>query len=253
MDIMAGDSYQVPDLASVLRTLASLAPQDQKNGAEESLRQQIHESQRQPPIGPHQTPQLLPQSAKLQKSTAFVQTAGQKLTDPATIIDWPSGLRCVMKTVAAHDNIIKEIRRMITIQQEHEEQWWNGRKALLQRQEARKEGQKKLDEVLKAVGGAVAVGNTKSGSDEAVEELKTFEMKVYRAQHQMVKEMSAKLKSLGVPFFGTKTELVRKPGTDPTPIGGFGAPGETRKLINEIELVELQRRMLNLLEELCDE
>lgn len=37
---------------------------------------------------------------------------------------------------------------MIKIQHEHEEQWWNGRVALIERQRARKEGQKKLDDVL---------------------------------------------------------------------------------------------------------
>jgi hypothetical protein len=37
---------------------------------------------------------------------------------------------------------------MIKVQHEHEEQWWQGRKALIERQAARKEGQKKLDEVL---------------------------------------------------------------------------------------------------------
>jgi hypothetical protein len=37
---------------------------------------------------------------------------------------------------------------MIKTQHEHEDQWWAGRQALLQKQEARKEGQKKLDDVL---------------------------------------------------------------------------------------------------------
>jgi hypothetical protein len=37
---------------------------------------------------------------------------------------------------------------MIKIQHEHEEQWFNGRKALIEKQKAREEGQKKLDEVL---------------------------------------------------------------------------------------------------------
>lgn len=41
---------------------------------------------------------------------------------------------------------------MIKVQHEHEEQWWNGRKALVEKQEARKEGKKRLDEVLYAQG-----------------------------------------------------------------------------------------------------
>jgi hypothetical protein len=37
---------------------------------------------------------------------------------------------------------------MIKVQHEHEEEWWKGRQDLLRKQEARIEGQKKLDEVL---------------------------------------------------------------------------------------------------------
>jgi hypothetical protein len=37
---------------------------------------------------------------------------------------------------------------MIKVQHEHEEQWLNSRKALIEKQSAREEGQKKLDEVL---------------------------------------------------------------------------------------------------------
>jgi hypothetical protein len=37
---------------------------------------------------------------------------------------------------------------MIKVQHEHEEQWWNGRQALIEKQAGRAEAQKKLDEVL---------------------------------------------------------------------------------------------------------
>lgn len=37
---------------------------------------------------------------------------------------------------------------MIRVQNEHEAQWFKGREALIEKQKARKEGQKKLDEVL---------------------------------------------------------------------------------------------------------
>lgn len=73
-------------------------------------------------------------------------------------------------------------------------------------------------------------------------------MKVHRAQTQMVNEMNAKMKSLGVPFFGTNTELVRIAGK-----GGSGvdAPKEEKKMIDEVELVNLQRKMLAILEDIC--
>ena len=80
-------------------------------------------------------------------------------------------------------------------------------------------------------------------------ELQTFDMKVYRAQLTMNKEMTATLKSFGVPFFGTKTELIR-PCAE---AGGGGAPrdNEDKGTIDEVGLVKLQRKMLKYLEDLC--
>jgi len=37
---------------------------------------------------------------------------------------------------------------MIKVQHEHEVQWWKGRQDFIEKQKARKENQKKLDEVL---------------------------------------------------------------------------------------------------------
>lgn len=169
--------------------------------------------------------------------------------DPATIIDWSSGLRCVMKTVAKHENVLQEVRKMIKVQNEHEEQWWKGREALIERQKARKEGQRKLDEVLKAVGGATGTGASNTSPEELARELETFDMKVYKAQTQMVKEMNGRLRNLGVPFFGTKSELIRVEGKD----GSMESLDVKDKdgTIDEAELMELQRRMLSILEDLC--
>ena len=72
-----------------------------------------------------------------------------------------------MKTVAKHETMLQDIRRvsflfawcgkgigsadswkMIKNQHEHEELWFRGREALIEKQKVRKEGQKKLDDVL---------------------------------------------------------------------------------------------------------
>jgi len=141
---------------------------------------------------------------------------------------------------------------MIKVQNEHEKQWWDGRVALVKKQEARIEGQKKLDEMLKAVGSTASSGSSRTSPDELAEELKTFDMKVYRAQTQMVKEMSVKLKGLGVPFFGTRTELVRTKAREDAP-GYDEASNQSKEMIDEADLVELQRKMLVILEDLCRE
>ena len=98
----------------------------------------------------------------------------------------------------------------------------------------------------KLVGGSVTEGISNASPEEMAQELETFDMKVYRAQTQMVKEMMGALKRLGVPFFGTKSELVkisRKDGTSKEVDGSIG----------ELELVKLQRRMLVILEDLCSD
>jgi len=141
---------------------------------------------------------------------------------------------------------------MIKVQQDNEEQWWKGRQDLIEKQKTRKEGQKKLDEVLKLVGGAPTTGTSNVSPEEMARELETFDIKVYKAQLQLVKEFTSKLRSLGVPFFGTKSELVKRSGKedDGEEIEG---PKDEKGVIDEADLVKLQKRMLSLLEDLCSE
>lgn len=82
-------------------------------------------------------------------------------------------------------------------------------------------------------------------------ELETFDMKVYRAQTQMVKEMMGVLRRLGVPFFGTRSELVRIAEKQGVGRDGPGGGKDGMGMIDEVELVKLQRRMLVILEDLC--
>ncbi len=77
-------------------------------------------------------------------------------------------------------------------------------------------------------------------------------MKVYRAQMQMTREMSNNLRNLGVPFFGTRSDLVRPAGREGTAPSADG-PKDGKVMIDEAELVKLQRRMLTILEELCND
>lgn len=70
---------------------------------------------------------------------------------------------------------------------------------------------------------------------------------------QMVREMSARLRGFGVPFFGTKGELVRPRGKENV-CGADGPQGkEESGMIDELELVKLQRKMLTILEDLCSD
>ncbi|CZT48262.1 uncharacterized protein RSE6_08935 [Rhynchosporium secalis] len=239
-----------PDLASILATLAGLAPQGQQHQNQPIIysQQSSHFEQPQQAWTP-----IIQEAPHIPRSTTPTEPPPQKPgVDPSTIIEWSAGLRCVMKSVARNENITNDIRRMMKVQREHEEQWWNGRKMLIEKQKARKEGQKKLDDVLKAVGGAVT-GFASNHSDDHDKELQTFDMKVYKAQLMMVKEMTAKLRSLGVPFFGTRSELVRLAGKEENASNGTPEQKIGNGMIDEVELIDLQRRMLVILEDLCSD
>ncbi|KAI9833177.1 MAG: hypothetical protein M1819_003800 [Sarea resinae] len=178
--------------------------------------------------------------------------------DASSIIDWSAGVRCVMKTVARSEAIQARIRKMIQVQIQHERQWWDGRQALLQKQEARVEGKKKLDEVLRSVGGNVPSSGAVSSPEDDAAELKRYDMKVYIASREMVKAMTLELKNVGVPFFGTDPALVSKGGADPVRGGLHEATGESDggqagERIDDAELLKLQKRMLDLLEDMCKE
>jgi hypothetical protein len=101
LQTMAGQDYQVPDLASVLKTLASFVPPGPQNQGLSTQPQPQNSSSAQ--------------ALTSKSSEAPPAAPAPKLIDPATITDWSSGLRCVMKTVAAHENIIREIRRVSCI------------------------------------------------------------------------------------------------------------------------------------------
>ena len=77
-------------------------------------------------------------------------------------------------------------------------------------------------------------------------------MKVHKAQLQMVREMTTRLRNLGVPFFGTRSDLVIPRGKEEQE-DGTGKGKLWQGKIREADLVELQRRILVILEDLCNE
>jgi hypothetical protein len=70
---------------------------------------------------------------------------------------------------------------------------------------------------------------------------------------QMVREMTTKLRSLGVPFFGTRSDLVRPIGKEGGLATGVDGSKGVEGMIDEIELVKLQRKMITILEDLCND
>ncbi|KUJ20356.1 uncharacterized protein LY89DRAFT_730403 [Mollisia scopiformis] len=254
----SNDEAQTPDLATILRTLAALSPPNQTQQPQQAQPQfqakpQAEVPPYQPTIQNHQPPaQPWPRQQHPQISRSTTPPGSPKNhVDPTTIIDWKEGLHCVTDVLSKNKIIIvQEVQRMIKVQNEHELQWFKGREALIEKQKARKEGQKQIDEALKAVGGTVMAGESNTTPEELARELVTFDMKVYKAQTEMTREMSSRLRSLGIPFFGTRSDLVR-PTTKAEAATSTTSTKEGKLTIDELELVRLQRKMLNHLEEYC--
>jgi hypothetical protein len=113
---MSTNGEAPPDLASILKTLADLTPQNNQLQAQAQTQVQLPT---QPTVHTQAEPNREFQQAwqqELQKVSQPRSTtppnAPPKIVDPASIIEWSAGLRCVMKTVAKHDHIINEIRKV---------------------------------------------------------------------------------------------------------------------------------------------
>lgn len=160
---MDSNVYQTPDLASVLRTLAQYAPPAPPPTADSQGRGYVDQTQapdydledgEYDPSDPTNGVVQEHTSASLTTTHPVQQAAERPLfqvksaVDPASITDWPAALRHVMRAVARSEATMARVKRMIRVQHEHEQQWWDGRQALLQKQKGREEGRKKLDEVL---------------------------------------------------------------------------------------------------------
>jgi Protein of unknown function (DUF2458) len=109
---------KTPDLATVLATLAAYAPPKfppntthTKDGDDD-----VYEP---PDILPQQWSTQLPSQNPSQTSTNTLRAgnapreAPKTLSiDPKTIITWPAGLKCVMKTVARNEAILAQVRKV---------------------------------------------------------------------------------------------------------------------------------------------
>ncbi|KAL1968524.1 hypothetical protein VTN77DRAFT_1734 [Rasamsonia byssochlamydoides] len=227
-------------------------------------------NQPQPQPQHSQFPQTIPSAS----TAATSNRASGNTNDPSTITTWPAALKHVMRAVAQNEALQSRIRRLIRSQHEHEKQWWQGREALIAKQKARVEKKKQLDEVLRSVGAPVTPSSSKEGSTEKKEneaELKHYDAKVYKASVDMSKAMESELRNLGIPFFAIKPSLIAPEdkkkdradelrSSDPLLLGAASASAsapttaerkETTTMISKVELLTLQRRMLELLQDLC--
>jgi hypothetical protein len=173
---MASSSYQTPDLASVLATLAAYAPPPQlappaphayapsppfipapapSEEVQELEDGEYDPSEYDPSIPPASAgfPSAVPVDPRSKPHISTPQPPpskplGPPAPSPSKITTWPPALRHVTKSLVPDPDATRRIAHLIHTQQQHERQWWAGREALVQKLENREEGRKKLNDVL---------------------------------------------------------------------------------------------------------
>ncbi|KAK7204623.1 hypothetical protein BZA70DRAFT_289948 [Myxozyma melibiosi] len=86
--------------------------------------------------------------------------------DGSKITDVDEAVRYIKTVVARDENAIARIRRMKNNQAEHEAQWYQRRLELLEKHKARREGRKKLAEMLQRIGGDASTAPSEASDYE---------------------------------------------------------------------------------------
>ncbi|KAF1921146.1 hypothetical protein BDU57DRAFT_38614 [Ampelomyces quisqualis] len=277
---MADNIEPNADLASILATLANLqqqgssAIQNQEQGYDTNQTYQSY--QEDAPAYPiqqglpyHQTadPRLLNRSISqhLPTTPKLQNRVSTPLIDPATITEWKQGLRCVSKIAQHNPDFAASVRKvqmfsrhmmprssrndqLMKDQEGNVKQWEAGRERLLEDQRLKRENEATHRAALSLPGLLEGTPLLRTPEREK-SELSQYDAKVYRACKAMTEAQSSALKILGVPFFGTKPHLILSESSEPGSSANTEQKSENQK-INNAQLLDLQRKMLNHLMEL---
>lgn len=126
-----------PDLSSVLRTLSAFA-----NPAPSTPQQQQHHHERPPTHIYNPTPTLPTVSTPNPKKPPPPASAA------ANITTYPSALKHIMHLTTQNADFSARIQHLIKSQREHERTWFKARQALIEKQGAREEKRRRIEEVL---------------------------------------------------------------------------------------------------------
>lgn len=169
---------------------------------------------------------------------AVTQASGadQKAIDIGQIKTYSEALRHVTGLLQREVSVVQQLTTMIAEQRIHEQEWFDGRQALVKQHAERVRERAELDQILSTVTGDSITNDpqglgSRSASAEArrqadVDELRKYDRKIHRAAKAMDSHMRDQLQSMGIPFFGATSHQI---------------PGDER--------LKLQRKMITFLEE----
>ncbi|EXJ58075.1 hypothetical protein A1O7_05499 [Cladophialophora yegresii CBS 114405] len=170
--------------------------------------------------------------------------------DASSITTWPAALKHVTRHLVPNEKVANRVKHLIREQHKHEEEWWAGREAIVERQQGRPGTSQQVSAILKSLGANVPVVTKEPSLPDAAQrkaneaELRAYDEKVYKALCAMTADFDRQLREMGVPFYAIKHELViMKDGPEEN-------PGQHKGKIDRGELRELQKRMCQTLEDL---
>ena len=139
---------------------------------------------------------------------------------------------------------------MMDVQKKNEMRWYAERQNLKQTQANRAKSSAQALSILQSLNKdyertAAAEGNA------GVRELADFDRKVHAAQAEVEASMTAELKALGVPFFGTDQNLVVK--DEASIVKEEPNRPKWSPTVTDAQLMELRKRMIQHLEDLYRE
>jgi len=185
------------------------------------------------------------QPSRIDVDRARSNTPVPQIPDASIITTWPAAIRHVTKYLSTNEKVMSRVKHLINEQHKHEEQWWAQRQAIVTKHAGRAGNQSKVADILKELGGlATPVVQVDEAADK--NELEAFDKKVYRSMVQMAADFDGQLRKMGVPFYAIKHDLVVRDS-------GKTENGASTRKIDKIELGELQKRMLQHLEDLVSD
>ncbi|MCJ1320559.1 hypothetical protein MMC15_005899 [Xylographa vitiligo] len=286
---MSNNSYITPDIASILRSLAATTSNStprtlpvqlakpvsparpQLDGTidhaiDPDLDFELEEGEYDPndallPISGHETKLPLSSHAiitpalgdAISKTENFQSIPKPTIIDPRSITTYPAALRHITKIVARNEATMCRLKKLISSQHQHERQWWDGREALIKQQGEREEGRKKVEDVLKSMGGKVSSQISGPTPAEDSAELLRYDKKVHRACVDMVNATRAELQSIGIPSFGIRHELIMRDDERDDEMNVEISTTDRKRKLRSGGVLELQKKVLALLEDLCEE
>lgn len=133
--------------------------------------------------------------------------------------------------------------------------WYSDRQALKTTQASRSASAAKALSILQSLSQNNPSQQTAPESEADLEiqkqlELATFDNKVYAAQQAMETAMTAELKGLGVPFFGTNEDLVLPDADTASSVRAQEGHAKWSPPVTADELLQLRRKMIGHLEDL---